>query len=426
MAEENIENQEQTTALQQHSREEVKRLAKKIKELDRLSITLTKAIRSKEVKEAKKSLKEQEIADSKFACDKFKLDQSEAVEAIKEVNAKYEADFKEIKDRFEQEHEALVAKQIEKEDEQDTFLMQEAKARKAYREAKKTREYADFVKAEKKNLKDIEFYENDKYIDPEAAKKILEGLRESAPKNPLNKYAETLKTIEENKKKAEQEKKQIEAEIKDLETRFERAWDELDVKKNKALVEVKKDIVKPTFKQKMINFFNSKSKRKEMAKEEMKKKGGAALGKVAGFFGGIGTGIAKKVSDAKESIKAWDEKRKQENQERLNKLYDELETNYQEKQEEVDILVKKGYEIVGEQQGKVINVPESKEQIYDADDSATTIEYGEAEIETAGTVIEGINSTSSKEAETAEDTAVGASVQENDNKETLDHENEDR
>jgi len=387
MAEEQIENKLNTEEAQQHSREEVNRLIKQIKDLNRQSSTLSKAIRSKGKKEAREALRESARAKAIAACETYKVAKEKQVEIVKEITKEFEEEFAGIKEKFEAEHEALLDKCQAKEYEQDSLIEKEAKARKAYREAKQTQEYKDYIKATKKSQKDIEFYENDTYIDPETAKKILEGLKELAPKNPLNRYAEDLKQIEEDKKKTEAEKKQIEAEIKALEDKFEKAWNELDNKKNQALVEKTSDIAKPTFRQRMTTFFSSKSKREEMAKGKVKKDREDVFGKVVAVFGGIAAGVTNKVKGAKESIKAWDEKRKRENQEKLNKLYAELEADYHTKSEELGNLVREAHDIVdgNEEKGKdtkVVDVPEKKDPIYESDGEKTKIEYTDENVVT--------------------------------------------
>ena len=90
-------------------------------------------------------------------------------------------------------------------------------------------------------------------------------------------------------------------------------WDELDVNKNKALVDAKnKDLIKPTLGQRLSNFFTSQAKRRENAKIEAKQREKKQLKTLKKVGGIVGTGIVKGVTlKLGKSIKDWYEKIKQ-------------------------------------------------------------------------------------------------------------------
>ena len=227
------------------------------------------------------------------------------------------------------------------------------------------------MKLNEKAQKDLELYASRQDIAPEAVQKILDGLKEMASANPLNRYAEEMKKIEERKKEIEAANKEIEGQLEKLEADFEKSWDELDVNKNKALVDANKDLVKPTLRQRMSNFFTSKAKRRELAKEEAKKKREERIEKIKEVAGLVGTGIVTGVSKAKESIKDWNERRKERNLERINTIYKKLTESYQSKEEQMDNLREEVDTFVKENS---VPVPGAKDPIIETDEVKVEIE----------------------------------------------------
>lgn len=368
MAEENKENQENDEKVQ-HSLGEVIQLLNKISSINLKYSTVSRALHSKQTKLAKQQMREQAKAEAVVVCEKYKLGKEEEAKAIEEITAKYEEDFEKISAEFTEKETALREKHEKNEDEFEELIIKEAEARKAYKQEKKSQEYKDFMALNAKAQKDLELYAKNKDVAPEAVQKILEGLKEMAASNPLNRYAEEMKKIEERKKEIEEENKQIEGQLEELETNFEKSWDELDINKNKALLDAKKDLVKPTLRQRISNFFTNKAKRRELAKEEAKKKREERVEKIKEVAGMVGTGIVTGVSKAKESIRDWNERRKERNLERINRLYKRLTESYQSKEEQMDNLREEVNTFVKE---NTVPVPEAKDPI---------IETGEVKVE---------------------------------------------
>ena len=279
MAEENIENQEQEKEEKvQHSLGEVIQLLNKISSINMTYSVASKALHSKQKKLAKAQLREQAKADAVVVCAKYKLGKEEEAKAVAEAIAHYDEEFEKISAEFEAKEESIRAEHEKNDNEYEELLVKEAEARKAYRQERRSKEYKDFIAKNRHIDKDIKRYEEMKEsananIDPESLDKIIAGLKELASKNPLNQYAEDMKKCEERKKEIIAANKELESKMVEAEDNFEKAWDELDVNKNKALVETKNpDLVKPTLGQRLSNFFTSQAKRREKAKIESKQK----------------------------------------------------------------------------------------------------------------------------------------------------------
>jgi len=364
MAEENKENQENEEKVQ-HSLGEVIQLLNKISSINLKYSTVSRALHSKQTKLAKQQLREQAKAEAVVVCAKYKLGKEEEAEAIQTITAQYEEDFAKMSEEFEQKETSLRTEHEKNENEYEELIVKEAEARKAYKQEKKSKEYKDFMAVNAKNQKELEFYESKKDLAPESIQKILDGLKEMAASNPLNPYAEKMKKIEERKKELEAANKEIESKLEKLETDFEKSWDELDINKNQALVDAKKDLIKPTLRQRMSNFFTSKAKRREQAKKEAKKKREERVEKIKEVAGLVGTGIVSGVKTAKENLKDWNERRKERNLERINKIYARLTASYQTKEEQMDNLRGEVDTFVKE---NTVPVPEAKDPIIEADE----------------------------------------------------------
>lgn len=361
MAEENKENQEKV----QHSLGEVIQLLNQISSINLKYSTVSRALHSKQTKLAKQQLREQAKADAVVVCAKYKLGKEEEAEAVKTITAQYEEDFERISAEFTEKESALREKHDKNEEEFEELIVKEAEARKRYKETKKTQEYKDFKALNARAQKDLELYSKHKELAPESVKKILEGLKEMSKENPLNRYAEEMKKIEERKKEIEEENKKVEEALVKLEDDFEKSWDELDINKNKALANAKKDLVKPTLRQRMSNFFTNRAKRKELAKEEAKKKREERIEKVKAAAGMVGTAIVSGARTAKENVKAWNERRKQRNLDRINRIHAKLTESYQTKEEQMDNLRE---EVDAFVKANTVDIPEPKDPIIEADE----------------------------------------------------------
>ena len=367
MADENKENEEKV----QHSLGEVIQLLNKISSINLKYSTVSRALHSKQTKLAKQQLREQAKAEAVVVCAKYKLGKEEEAQAIEAITAQYEEDFEKMSIEFKEKETALRTQHENNENEYEELIIKEAEARKAYKQEKKSQEYKDFMKLNEKAQKDLELYASRQDVAPEAVQKILDGLKEMASANPLNRYAEEMKKIEERKKEIEAANKEIEGQLEKLEADFEKSWDELDINKNQALVDAKKDLVKPTLRQRMSNFFTSKAKRRELAKEEAKKKREERIEKIKEVAGLVETGIVTGVSNAKESIKAWNERRKERNLERINTIYKKLTESYQSKEEQMDNLREEVDTFVKE---NTVPVPGAKDPIIETDEVKVEIE----------------------------------------------------
>ena len=396
MAEENIENQEQEKEEKvQHSLGEVIQLLNKISSINMTYSVASKALHSKQKKLAKAQLREQAKADAVVVCEKYKLGKEEEAKAVEEAIAHYDEEFEKISAEFEAKEESIRAEHEKNDNEYEEVLVKEAEARKAYRQERRSKEYKDFIAKNRHIDKDIKRYEEMKEsananIDPESLDKILAGLKELASKNPLNQYAEDMKKCEERKKEIIAANKELESKMVEAEDNFEKAWDELDVNKNKALVETKNpDLVKPTLGQRLSNFFTSQAKRREKAKIESKQKREARIESIKEKVGSIGTGIVGIASGAKKKIKDWHENNKQKRMDAINTLHAKLTANYQASEEKMDNLRTEVNKFV---EHHTIPVPEAKAPIIEN-------EGVEIEVVEENTVGRRPGSTASKEPE---------------------------
>jgi GTP-dependent phosphoenolpyruvate carboxykinase len=126
----------------------------------------------------------------------------------------------------------------------------------------------------------------------------------------------------------------------------------------------------------MSNFLTSKAKRREQAKKEAKKKREERVEKIKEVAGLVGTGIVSGVKTAKENLKDWNERRKERNLERINKIYARLTASYQTKEEqmdnlreEVDTFVKENTEEVPGPKDPIIETDEVKVEIVEPENA---------------------------------------------------------
>lgn len=376
MAEENIENQEQTNEEKvQHSLGEVIQLLGKIQSINIACSVTSKALHSKQKKIAKAQLREQAKAEAIVVCEKYKTGKEAQVQMIQEIQEYYEDEFEKIAAEFEQKCEANREEHEKNDSEYDELVLKEADARKAYKQEKKSKEYKDFIAVNKEVQKQIEFYENNKDIAPENVKAIVAELKKLSSKNPLNKYAEELKKIEDRKKEIITANKELEAQLTNLENNFEKMWDELEVNKNKALVDAKNNnLIKPTLGQRLSNFFSSQAKRREKAKVEAKQKREKRIEDIKNVGGIIGTGVVNGVTKVKTSIKEWYKNIKLKGRENINTLFENLSAKYEAKEEEMSNLHE---EVDKYAQEHAAPVPKGESPIIENDES-TIIETEES------------------------------------------------
>ena len=186
-------------------------------------------------------------------------------------------------------------------------------------------------------------------------------LKKLSSKNPLNKYAEELKKIEDRKKEITTANKELEAQLTNLENNFEKMWDELEVNKNKALVDAKNNnLIKPTLGQRLSNFFSSQAKRREKAKVEAKQKREKRIEDIKNVGGIIGTGVVNGVTKVKTSIKEWYKNIKLKGRENINTLFENLSAKYEAKEEEMSNLHEEvdKYEFVIDKYKTIVNSKE--------------------------------------------------------------------
>ena len=369
MAEENLENQEQEQKTQ-YSIEQIEALIAKVNDLEVEVASLNKALHKKQMRKAKEEMRAQAKADAIVACAKYKVNKEDADKVVEEITARYEAEYEKIKTEYEEKGEEIRSQHEKNEDEYDELLIKESKARKAYREEKKSKEYKEFMAENKKIQDSISFLENNKDIAPENVEEIVGKLKAIADKNPLNKYAEELKGIEDRKKEVIAANKELEAKMKDLEDKFDKQWDELGVNKNNEVAEANKDAVKPGFFQRLSNFFTSPAKRKEIAEKEAEKKGDETIETLKNRGGFDGKSITGVKDFFKGKISTWRENRKQKKMDKINEIVEQLAANYKENPEGKGDESK---EFGGE---KVEPVPEGKGAIID-DDTGTIVHMEE-------------------------------------------------
>lgn len=367
MAEENLENQEQKT---QYSAEQIEALITKVGDLEEKVATLTEALHEKQERKGKLAMLAQGRADGIVACAKNKVAKEDAEPVVEEIVARYEAEFEKIKAEYESRAEEIRTKHEENEAEYDDLLVKESRARKAYREEKKSKEYKEFMAENKKIQDSISFLESNKDIAPENVEEIVGKLKAIADKNPLNRYAEELKGIEDRKKEVVAANKELETKLKDLEDKFDKQWDELEVNKNTEIAEANKDIVKPGFFQRVSNFFTSPAKRKAIAEAEAKKKGDETIETLKAKGGFDGKSITGVKDFFKGKISTWRENRKQKKREKINEIIEQLAANYKENPEG------KGDESKEFGGVKVEPVPEGKGAIIE-DDTGTIVHMEE-------------------------------------------------
>jgi hypothetical protein len=372
MAEENIENQEQSKM--NHSLMEALQAFGELKRKDKELKKINKAQMRKEKKEARDNLRAQAKAQDVSICAKYKLGKEKEAEEIEKTLAEYEEQFKSIVADFEQKEEAINTEKEKNDTEYEELLIKESEIRKAYRQEKQSKEYKEFIAKNRNIDKEIKRYEAMKddenaNIDPEALNKIISGLKELASKNPLNSYAEDLKKCEDRKKAIIEANKELERKIEEIENKFEKSWDELDVKKNQALVATKNKEQKPTLRQRLSNLITSQEKRAEKARIESKRKSEETIEKVKKAAGFIGKGIAGAAVGAKNKVQGWHENNKQKTQERINSWYASIKENYQATEEKIEKIREGEDKVVAE---GPIPVPEAK---------APIVENGGVEIE---------------------------------------------
>ncbi len=386
MAEENLENQEQEQKTQ-YSIEQIEALIAKVNDLEVEVASLNKALHKKQMKKAKEEMRAQAKADAIVACAKYKVNKEDADKVVEDITARYEAEYEKIKTEYEEKGEEIRSQHEKNEDEYDELLIKESKARKAYREEKKSKEYKEFMAENKKIQDSISFLENNKDIAPENVEEIVGKLKAIADKNPLNKYAEELKGIEDRKKEVIAANKELEAKMKDLEDKFDKQRDELGVNKNKEVAEANKDAVKPGFFQRLSNFFTSPAKRKEIAEKEAEKKSDETIETLKARGGFDGKSITGVKDFFKGKISTWRENRKQKKMDKINEIVEQLAANYKENPEG------KGDESKEFGGVKVEPVPEGKGAIID-DDTGTIVHMeeepaamrpGSAAVEKSGT-----------------------------------------
>lgn len=363
MAEENLENQEQKA---QYSTEQIAALITRIEDLEVEVATLNKALHKKQERKAKEEMRAQAKADAVVACAKYKVNKEDADKIVEDITARYDAEFEKIKDEFESQEEEIRLQHEKNEAEYKELLIEESAARKAYKEEKKSKEYKEFLAENKKIQESISFLENNKDIAPENVEEMIAKLKGLADKNPLNKYTEELKGIEDRKKEVNAANKELETKMKELEDEFDAKWNELGVNKDKEVVEANKNVVRPGFFQRLSNFLTSPAKRKEIAEKEAIKKGDETIETLknkGGFDGKSVTGIKDFF---KGKIIEWNEKRKQEKMTEISEMCQQLRMNYEENSEEKDEETKEFDD------REAVPVPDGNGVIID-DDAGTSV-----------------------------------------------------
>ena len=374
MADENREPENNDSV--QYSAFQVAQLRMQIKKAQLMIYVSEKVEHIKVSREKRQQAHEQARAEAITICEKYKLGKEEEAALVAETIAFYDEEFDKIKAEFEQRETVNREQRENNENEYDELILQEAETRKAYKQEKNSKEYKDFLAKNTQIEKDIKRYEDMKEdasttIDLETLDKVIAGLKQLASQNPLNSYVEELKKIEARKKEIVEENKKLETQLTELEDKFEKSWDELDVKKNQALVDTKKkDLVKPTLGQRLSNFFAGRAKRREKAKIEAKNKREAAIKGIKEFGGFVGTSVANFVVGTKEKVVDWFAEKKQQRQEKNNALYESLSKKLSELQngpkENSEVKIK----------SDIVQVPKGEGPIFEEDED-TIIEISD-------------------------------------------------